>query len=117
MVDTTNYWIAWIAYLLAAGLFCLIFWRATRFQHRRVLKYCLRAMLLAIIATPWYVSDTGSVMAPALIIVLMDAITIGAEAAVRAFVPLFLSVTLSLVFVGVILLVKRGKSHRLDEIS
>jgi hypothetical protein len=117
MDDTTNYWIAWIAYALAAGLFCLIFWRATRFQHRRVLKYCLRAMMLALVATPWYVSDTGSIMAPALIIVVMDAITISGEAAVRAFVPLFLSIALSLMFVLVILLVKRGKSRRFDDLA
>lgn len=71
--------------------------------------------MLAIIATPWYVSDTESIMAPALMIVLMDAITIGGEAAIRAFVPLFLSVILSLAVVLIILLVRRGKSRPADE--
>jgi hypothetical protein len=47
----------------------------------------------------------------------MDAITISGEAAVRAFVPLLLSVILSLVLVVIVLLVKRGKSQRFDEIS
>ena len=71
--------------------------------------------MLAVIATPWYVSDTGSIMAPALIIVLMDAITISGEAAVRAFVPLFLSIVLSLVVVLVILLVRRGKARQAED--
>ena len=79
MVDATNYWIAWAAYCTAATVYYLAFWRITRFPHRRVLKYCLRAVMLAVIATPWYVSDTGSVMAPALIVVLMDAITISSR--------------------------------------
>ena len=117
MIDSTNYWIAWIAYALAGGLFCIVLWKVTCFQHRRVLKYCLRAVTIAIIATPWYVSDSGEVMAPALIIALMDAITISGEAGVRAFVPLLLSVILSLVLAVVMLLVKRGKSQRFDEIS
>lgn len=114
MVDATNFWIAWAAYCAAAVVYYLVFWRITRFQQRRVLKYCLRAVMLAVIATPWYVSDTGSVMAPALIIVLMDAITISGEAAARAFVPLFLSMVLSLVVVLVILLIRRKKRPASD---
>ncbi len=109
MVDETNYWIAWAVYLGAACLFLLAFWRITRFRQRRALAACLRAFILAIVLTPWYVSDTGSAIAPALIIVLMDAITISGEAAVRAFVPLFLSVILALVVAGVWLLIRRGR--------
>ena len=117
MVDATNFWIAWVVYIVAASIYCLLFWRITRFRERRVLKYSLRAVMLAIIVTPWYVSDTGSVMAPALIIVLMDAITISGEAAARAFVPLFLSIVLSLVVVLIILLVRRGKNRQADDLS
>jgi len=73
--------------------------------------------MLAIIVTPWYVSDTGSVMAPALIVVMMDAITISGEAAARAFVPLFLSIVLSLAVVLLILLVRRGKARQADDPS
>jgi len=114
MVDATNYWIAWAAYCTAATLYYLVFWRITRFQQRRVLKYSLRAVMLAIIVTPWYISDTGSEMAPALIIVLMDAITIGGAAAARAFVPLFLSIVLALVSVLVILLIRRKTRQASD---
>ncbi|MCB1670978.1 MAG: hypothetical protein R3F41_00130 [Gammaproteobacteria bacterium] len=111
MVDETNYWIAWAVYATASCLFLLAFWRITRFRRRRVLAACLRAIFLAVIVTPWYVSDTGSAMAPALIIVLMDAITISGEAAVRAFVPLFLAVMLALVVALVWSLIRRGWSR------
>lgn len=117
MVNASYFWIAWLVYIVAASVYYLIFWRITRFQKRRVLKYSLRALMFTIIATPWYVSDTGTVMAPALIIVMMDAITISSEAAVRAFVPLFLSMSLSLVLVLLMLLVRRGKSQQADDPS
>ena len=107
MVDPANYWLAWLVYVLASGVYFAAFWRITRFRKRRVLRYCLRAFMLSLIVTPWYVSDTGSVMAPALIIVLMDAITIGGAAAARAMVPLFLAVVLSQVIVLMILLFRR----------
>ncbi|MEZ5492102.1 MAG: hypothetical protein R3F50_17590 [Gammaproteobacteria bacterium] len=112
MVDATNYWIAWGVYLAAGSLYFALFWRITRFRERRLLAYCLRAVMLALIATPWYVSDTGAAMAPALIIVLMDAITIGGEAAVRAFVPLFLSLVLSVVLALLLMLVRRTLGRR-----
>lgn len=112
MVDTTNFWIAWSVYAFAGTLYYAFFWRITRFRKRRLAAYCLRAIMLALIATPWYVSDTGSVLAPALIIVLMDAITISPEAAVRAFVPLFLATVLALVMALVLMLFRRGRSRQ-----
>lgn len=111
MINPTNYYIAWGVYIAAGCFFYAFFWRVTRFQQQRGLSYFLRALMLAIIATPWYVSDTGSAMAPALIIVLMDAITIGGEAAVRAFVPLFLAIILALVAALVLMLLRRGRGR------
>jgi hypothetical protein len=109
MTDPTNFWIAWAVYCAAGLLFYLVFWRVTRFRRHRVASYTLRAVMLAIIATPWYVSDTGSAMAPALIIVLMDAITIGGDAAVRAFVPLFLAIMIAVVGALLLMLIRRGR--------
>lgn len=108
MTDPTNYWLAWIFYLTAAAVFYAVFWWLTDFRQRRVMTYCLRAVMLALIATPWYVSGDEALLAPALVIVLMDAITISGAAAVRAFVPLFLSVIMSLVAALVLMLVRRG---------
>ena len=112
MSDISNVLLAWTAYLIAGAIFFAVFWRVTRFKKRHLLSYCLRAVLLAIMLTPWYVSDQGSLLAPALIIVLMDSITIGPEAAVRAFVPLFLSISISLVMVVVGLLLLKGANRK-----
>ncbi len=47
--------------------------------------------MLALIATPWYANVDGTTLAPALMIVALDAITIGLDAAGRALVPLILA--------------------------
>jgi hypothetical protein len=51
-------------------------------------------------------------MAPAVIVMLMDAITISGTAAVRAFVPLLLSNVIALALVAVGLLLRRGGAGR-----
>jgi len=112
MSDISNVLLAWAACLIAGAIFFAVFWRVTRFKKRHLLSYCLRVVVLALMLTPWYVSDQGSLLAPALIIVLMDSITIGPEAAVRAFVPLFLSISTSLVMVIVGLLLLKGANRK-----
>jgi hypothetical protein len=113
MSDLSNVLLAWTAYLFAGAAFFALYWRLTRFKQQQLLSYCLRVVMLAIIITPWYVSDQSSLLAPALIIVLMDGITIGPEAAVRAFVPLFLSIIISVVAVGIALLVRKGQGRKM----
>ena len=49
--------------------------------------------MAALIVTPWYASERGETLAPALIVVLLDAITIGGGAASRGLVPLLSAVT------------------------
>ena len=60
MSDLSNYLLAWVAYGITGAIFYGIFWQITRFEKRRLVSYCLRAVLLAIIVTPWYVTDQGS---------------------------------------------------------
>lgn len=98
-----NYWLFWLAYLLAAAVFYGLFWVVTGSLKTGWLPYMLRAVMAAIILTPWYTNSQDSLLAPALMIVALDAITIGADAAVRALVPLVLAILLSLV-VAVLLL-------------
>jgi len=105
-----NYGMAWIVYICASVVFFLVFWRITAFKTQMFLSYCCRAMMIATVATPWYVSDQEAVIAPALMIVMMDAITIGSDAAVRAFVPLFLANLMALIG-GVILYIFNGKRN------
>lgn len=52
----------------------------------------MRAVIAAIIVTPWYANAYGAGLAPAWMVVLLDAITIGNDATVRAGIPLIFSV-------------------------
>ena len=96
MESVPNYWVIWSIYLLAAAIFYGIFWRLTRFRKARWAAYVMRGLLAAIILTPWYANPQEAVLAPALMVVLMDAITLDGSEAVRALVPLSLAIIISL---------------------
>lgn len=95
MEAVTNYWLLWSVYLAAAAVFFIVFWRMTRFRNHEWLSQLLRGTVVAIALIPWYANQEGTVLAPALIVVMLDAITIGGTAAVRALVPLVLAVLLA----------------------
>ena len=52
----------------------------------------MRAVIAAIIVTPWYANAYGTALAPAWMVVLLDAITIGNDVTVRAGIPLIFSI-------------------------
>lgn len=101
METGTNYWLLWSIYLSASAVFFLVFWRLTRFQKHQWLGYLLRGATLATALTPWYANQQGTVLAPALMVAALDAITISGTAAVRALVPLVLAVILALVVASI----------------
>ena len=107
MGNINSYWLMWAAYLTAGAAFVAVFWEMTRFRRVRWLAYLLRALIIAIVFTPWYASSEGDVMAPALIVILLDAITVGSTAAVRATVPLVLATGLILIIAGLLFLINR----------
>lgn len=87
-----NYFLIWLIYLAASAVFYWVYWRLTAFKKRIWLGYSLRAIMLALILTPWYANTQGDVFAPALMIIALDAITIGTDAMGRAAVPLLLAI-------------------------
>ncbi len=107
-----NYWFFWTLYLGAAVLFTGIFWRVTRFKRAIWASYSLRAVAIAVIFTPWYSNSQESVMAPALMVVALDAITGGFGAAFRSFVPLILAVLFALLLAGVMSFFKKRKDRK-----
>ena len=109
MNDPAAYYGAWLVYLLAGAVYYALFWRITRPRRRQLAAYCLRAWMLSVIATPWFTATTGSALAPALMVVLMDTITISGAAAVRAFIPLFLAMLISQVIAMVVYVVGRKR--------
>ncbi len=107
-----NYWFFWTLYLGAALVFTGIFWRVTRFERAIWASYSLRAVTIAVIFTPWYSNSQESVMAPALMVAALDAITGGFAAAFRSFVPLVLAVLFSLLLAGVMSFFKKNKDKK-----
>lgn len=91
MEASHNFFLIWAVYLLASAVFYTIYWRLTAFRRRLWLSYSLRAVMAALILTPWYANTQDAVLAPALMVTTLDAITIGTDAAVRALVPLALA--------------------------
>ncbi len=112
MESIGNYWFFWTLYLVSAVIFTAIFWRVTRFETAKWTSYNLRAVAIAIIFTPWYSNPQDSIMAPALMVAALDAITGGFEAALRSFVPLFLAVILGLLVAGPLSFLRKKKFNK-----
>ena len=107
MEPENNYWLIWLIYLLTSSLFYYGVWRLTRFQQTLWRCYSLRAVIAAIIITPWYANAYGAALAPAWIVILLDAITIGGDATVRASIPLISSIIVAELIGTAIYLLKK----------
>ena len=112
MANFNSYWLMLAAYLTAGTAFVAVFWEMTRFRRARWLAYILRALIIAIIFTPWYASTEGDVMAPALIVLLLDAITVGSTAAARATVPLALTTFFTLIISGLLFFINKKRRQK-----
>ncbi len=113
-MDSQDYYIAWSIYLVAGILFSLISWKVMKRYLWREMAYLLQSLLLAIIFTPWYVLPEEEILAPALIIFMLDLITVDLTTSIRALIPLVMAM-LSGIIVTVILSVvyrikRRGKT-------
>ena len=108
-----NYWFFWTLYLGAAVIITGIFWRVTRFERAIWVSYSIRAVAIAVVFTPWYSNSQDSVMAPALMVAALDAMTGGIESAFRSFVPLVLAVLLALLLATAMSFFKKKTNKRL----
>tara|TARA_B110000305_G_scaffold139617_3_gene155682 strand:- start:106 stop:489 length:384 start_codon:yes stop_codon:yes gene_type:complete len=108
-----NYWFFWTLYLGAAVIITGIFWRVTRFERAIWASYSIRAVAIAVVFTPWYSNSQDSVMAPALMVAALDAMTGGIESAFRSFVPLVLAVLLALLLATAMSFFKKKMNKRL----
>ena len=66
----------------------------------------MRAVIAAIIVTPWYANAYGAALAPAWMVILLDAITIGSDATVRAGIPFIFSIIVAELIATTIYIVK-----------
>jgi hypothetical protein len=111
-METGDYAMAWLIYLVAALLFAVISWRALDRFLRRELAYLLECLLLALMLTPCAVIEDQPVMAPALIVFVLDSLTIAPKAGIRALIPLVLAVGLALLVAAVLSIIHRLRLRR-----
>ena len=81
-----------LIYVTAAVVFFLLFWRLISVLKFELLVYMLRGLLASLIFTPWFINLQESTLAPALIVAMLDLITLGSAEVFRAGIPLLLSI-------------------------
>ncbi|WP_245932401.1 hypothetical protein [Isoalcanivorax indicus] len=101
-----SYMMAWLAYLGAAAVIVAVIWWLT-VRWTVWLKLPLRALSIAVLFTPWLVSEDTDTLAPAWIITLFDALIQAEGQALRAGLPLLAACVLALLLGGLVLLLRR----------
>ena len=113
-MDTSDYAVAWIIYALAGAVFGVLAWRVLHRYVPRTLAYFLECMLLALMFTPAYVLPDQGIMAPALMVVALDTLTLGPKAAIGALIPLVLALLLALAVATTLSVVDRMRRRALQ---
>lgn len=90
-MDSGDYTYAWTIYGTAALIFSCLCWIVLRKIPVRELGWLLQSWVLALLFTPWYVEPDQEIMSPALMVFAMDLLTIDAETAIRALIPLVMA--------------------------
>jgi len=106
-----NYLLIWIVYLIAGAIFYGVFWLVTKFNKAKWTSYSLRAAAAAIILTPWYANIQGETMAPALMVMTLDLITIGGEAVPRSAIPLVLAIIATQIVVAIVYFIQKNRAE------
>ena len=109
-MDSQDYYIAWSIYLTAGVVFSLISWKVMkRYFFWREMAYLLESLLLAIIFTPWYVLPEEEILAPALIVFMLDLITEDLTTSIRALIPLVMAMLFGIIVTLVLSIIYRIK--------
>ncbi|MDG1851212.1 MAG: hypothetical protein P8J44_03770 [Gammaproteobacteria bacterium] len=108
-MDSQDYYIAWSIYLTAGVVFSLISWKLMKRYFWREMAYLLESLLLAIIFTPWYVLPEEEILAPALIVFMLDLITVDLTTSIRALIPLVMAMLFGIIVTLVLSIIYRIK--------
>jgi hypothetical protein len=111
-MEAADYRLAWIVYVAAGIVVAFMCWRVLQQYLLRELAYFLECILLALMFTPAYVMVDQPIMAPALMVFVMDAITIEPKAGIRALIPLVLALIAAFVIAIALSLVHRWRQRR-----
>ena len=108
-MDSQDYYIAWGIYLVAGIVFSLISWKMMKRYFWREMAYLLESLLLAVIFTPWYVLPEEEILAPALIVFMLDLITADLTTSIRALIPLVMAMLFGVIVTLVLSVIYRIK--------
>ena len=108
-MDSQDYYIAWGIYLVAGIVFSLISWKVMRRYFWREMACLLESLLLAVIFTPWYVLPEEEILAPALIVFMLDLITVDLTTSIRALIPLVMAMLFGVIVTLVLSVIYRIK--------
>lgn len=111
-MESSEYIGAWSVYILAGLVFSFLSWKFLKQYLWRELAYLLQSLLLAIIFTPWYVLPDQEILAPAIIIFMLDLVTIDATTSIRALIPLVMAMLLGLIVTIILSLAYRIRRRR-----
>jgi hypothetical protein len=106
-METQDYIVAWLVYLSAGIIFSLISWKVMKKVLWRELAYLLQSFLLAIIFTPWYVLPEDEILAPALIVFMLDLITVDLTTSIRALIPLVMAMLFGIIMTIILSVIYR----------
>lgn len=114
MLDIYDYIVGWAVYIAAGAVCYMIFYRFTGAIKFKPLANSLRVVLIALMFTPWYVSPEADLLAPALMVMMLDMVTLGGSAFVRALVPLSMAIMFGVLVTLSGALIKRllNRSHK-----
>ena len=110
MVAESNYYGVWLIYILASLGFLSVYWRFTRLPRWPILKHSLRCLMIALVFTPWYANSDKGTLAPALMIIALDAITKGLGKASGALAPMLLALLVAEFFALVLFFLEKGRA-------
>lgn len=111
-MESSDYTIAWLVYCGAAAVLAWLCWLVLRRISIREIAWLLEFWLLALMFTPWYVLPDQEILAPAVIVFVMDVITVDTVSAIRALIPLVMALLLGLVMTLVMSIVYRIARRR-----
>jgi hypothetical protein len=111
-MDTQDYMIAWLIYALAGAAFSVLSWRFLRSLLWREMAYLLQSLLIAVIFTPWYVLPEEEILAPAVIVFLLDLVTIDVTTSIRSLIPLVMAMLLAIAVTVVLSLLYRIRQKK-----
>lgn len=97
MFSPEEYLNAWLIYLGGVVLMMACWWYLTHFLRWREFRQLSRIVVGTILLVPWYTDATGHYLAPAVIVAVVDALTLGVEAFWRAGTPLLIALIIGVV--------------------